>query len=475
MLAILGGGVAGLSAAIAARRRGLSFQLFEATGALGGNARTFVVDGFRFDAGAHRLHDRDAEVTSLLRELLGPGLQQVDQPSRVRYADRYVDFPLGLWNVVRNLPVRGTLRAGVELLRRSLHAGSTPHNFEDLALQRYGRTIAEPFLLRYSEKLWGLPASELSVEVAGRRLAGLGLRDLLRRARPRPSAESPHLEGNFLYPRDGIGSISDAMAAACPPGSLALNAPVTAIEHDGSRVRALHVEGHGRIVPEAVISTIPLERQARLLQPQLGAELCATLTSLRSRHVVLIAMFLRRASVSRYASTYFPERQWPFTRIHEPTVRSRAMAPNGCTSLIAECPCFESDALWRDDDAAIAERVVAAASAAGMLGRDELVGTAVRRLSHAYPVLSIAAAAGATRLRTAVGSLRGLHLVGRAATFRYLHIHDLVRAALECVAHLDDMDDERLEHVVGTSAVESAVQTNGPAPDGAPGVRAVQR
>ena len=51
MLAILGGGVAGLSAALEAERLGLEYELIEAGPQLGGNARTFDVNGFRSTPG----------------------------------------------------------------------------------------------------------------------------------------------------------------------------------------------------------------------------------------------------------------------------------------------------------------------------------------------------------------------------------------------------------------------------------------
>ncbi|WP_397385230.1 NAD(P)-binding protein, partial [Prosthecobacter sp.] len=54
-LMILGGGPAGLAVGHFARKAGLEFQLLEASSRFGGNATTFVENGFRFDSGAHRL------------------------------------------------------------------------------------------------------------------------------------------------------------------------------------------------------------------------------------------------------------------------------------------------------------------------------------------------------------------------------------------------------------------------------------
>jgi protoporphyrinogen oxidase len=435
--------VAGLAAALAAERRGLSYELFEAGPELGGNARTFEVDGFRFDAGAHRLHDRFPEVTACVQDLLGDALRRVDEKSRIQHAGGFVDFPLRPWDLVRKLSTRQCLRAGIDLVRARLGARGAPADLEQLALQRYGRAIAEPFLLRYSEKLWGYPAGQLSVEVAGSRLEGLGVRRILSGIQRTPGP-SRHLEGSFLYPRDGIGSIAQAMVGACRRGALHTLAPVTAIEHDGRRVCAAVVRGGRRVEVQRVVSTLPLATQLALLAPAPAAECLEAARGLEFRNVILVAVFLRRARAERYASTYFPDPRWPFTRVHEPTVRSAAMAPPGHTSLVAELPCFASDAAWARDDEALAGLVTDALAEASMLTRADVIGTAVRRLHSAYPILRTGVAERVARARTGLDSLENLSLVGRVATFRYLHLHDLIRSSFAAVDRIvAEIDGER--------------------------------
>jgi protoporphyrinogen oxidase len=333
--------------------------------------------------------------------------------------------------------VRHCLRAGIDLVRSRLGPRSAPVHLAELALQRYGRTIAEPFLIRYSEKLWGYPADQLSVEVAGNRLEGLGVRRILRGAVRRRVGPSPHLEGSFLYPRDGIGSIAQAMVDACRTGALHTHAPVTAIEHDGRAVQAVIVKGE-RIAVRRVISTLPLAAQLALLDPAPKAELLEAARGLEFRHVILVAVFLRRERATRYASTYFPDPRWPFTRVHEPTVRSAALAPPGATSLVAELPCFAADEVWKRNDRALAARVTDALVAASMIRREEIVGSAVRRLHNAYPILRTGVAERVARAREGLARLENLCLVGRVATFRYLHLHDLMRSAFAAVGALGE-------------------------------------
>jgi phytoene dehydrogenase-like protein len=67
-VAVVGGGLAGLSAAAFAARAGATVRLFDARSRLGGRARTATCDGFHFNEGPHALYRASAGAT-VIREL----------------------------------------------------------------------------------------------------------------------------------------------------------------------------------------------------------------------------------------------------------------------------------------------------------------------------------------------------------------------------------------------------------------------
>src|SRR5215475_1743580 len=67
-IAVIGGGLAGLTAANYLARAGLSVTLFEKSSATGGRARTDVEHGFHFNLGPHALYAGGAAIR-ILREL----------------------------------------------------------------------------------------------------------------------------------------------------------------------------------------------------------------------------------------------------------------------------------------------------------------------------------------------------------------------------------------------------------------------
>jgi protoporphyrinogen oxidase len=215
---ILGGGVAGLALACAARERDIPFTLYEASPRLGGNAATLRRGEFSFDAGAHRFHDRIAHATRKIQGFLGSDLHRVDAPSRIRSNGTFIDFPLSPLNLVSRLPAGRLLQASFDLLRARLRRRRVARNLEEYAVDAYGRTIAGTFLTNYSEKLWGLPCRRLSAAAAGKRMRGLDLKTFLLETIQRSTTRTAHLDGIFYYPRGGIGRITEALAANAPPG-----------------------------------------------------------------------------------------------------------------------------------------------------------------------------------------------------------------------------------------------------------------
>ena len=135
-VAILGGGPAGLCTHFIGRNLDVERVLFEASDSLGGNCSTLDIGGYRFDTGAHRLHDKDKEVTDLAKHLLGQELQQVSAPSQICWDGHYTDFPLSPLNLLTSMGWRDFTRACIQVILSRLKPVDTS-NFESFAIHQY--------------------------------------------------------------------------------------------------------------------------------------------------------------------------------------------------------------------------------------------------------------------------------------------------------------------------------------------------
>jgi len=433
-ISVLGGGPAGLAVGWSARRRGLPFTLYEASGRVGGNCTTLQTGGFRYDSGAHRLHDRDSEVTAEMKRLLGDDLRRIDVPSQIWDEGRLIRFPLSSAELLAHLGPAQFGRAALEVVRARLAGGGPPRTFEAFALRRYGRLIAERFLLDYSAKLWGAPAAELSPEVAGQRLSGLDLRTFISESILGRSKH--HVEGIFYYPRLGIGQISERLADECGRDAIRTSAPITRLLHDGRAIRAVEIAGRERRDADAVVSSLPLGRTLAMLDPPPPPEVQRLAGAIRYRQVRLAVLFVDRPSLTCAATVYFPHRRFPFTRLSEPRNRSPEMAPPGKTSLLAEIPCHEDDELWRADDGTVIDAVRDQVEAIGWVRPGEVLGGAAHRLVNAYPILDTRCASAVEGINRYLAGFANLWLVGRSGRFVYGWIHDMIRMGVETVAEI---------------------------------------
>jgi protoporphyrinogen oxidase len=427
-LTVLGGGPAGLAAGLYARRAGLPVQLLEANDTVGGNARTLQLGPFRYDTGAHRFHDKNAEITADVRALLGDDLRRVDAPSQICWRGRRIDFPLAPYDLLSKLPLSLIAQISREQFTIPRYSDDAAH-FEEMAIDSYGQTLARLFLLNYTEKLWGADAATLSPRVAGDRLEGLDLKTFLLEAVGGRKDKARHLDGSFYYPRYGYGQIAEATADALGRDHIRTGARITALHHADGRLTHVAVNEEESVEVDRVVSTLPLTLVLRLLTPAPPERIQALAGSIRFRHLRLAVLGLDTPRLTPNASLYFPSRDVPFTRLYEPKNRSPDMAPDDQTVAVLECPCDRDDDVWTQSSDALRESARALLAAQGLTAGDTVVAFDDHTVPFAYPILEVGTEETAEELQAYLGRFDNLHLLGRSARFRYTHVHNLYAQA----------------------------------------------
>jgi protoporphyrinogen oxidase len=435
-IAILGGGVAGLAAGYTAHSLGLPFRIFEKAGQTGGNCVTFSQDGFRFDSGAHRLHDRNAEATGQIQRLLGNSLKMINVPSQIYYREKYLTFPFKMRDLAAKLGWPFLLRVAGEVVLSRLRREGAAADFASAEERNYGRTLARLFLLNYSEKLWGMPCEQLATEISGNRLAGLNLMAFLKETFLPASVSARHLEGPFYYPDGGIGAVSETLTGGCGAANISANAEISRIFHAGRLIQAVEINKSEKFACSAALSSIPLDRFLNLLDPPPPPEVLSAAAGFRFRQLALAAFFLDRETVTRAATIYFPDPSFPFTRVYEPKNRSAHMAPPGKTSLVAEIPYAPGDQYEQMEDEHLLKTIRSHLVRIGLIAERDVIAAGVRRLADAYPVLQKGVEKKRREIFSYLSGFSNLRTIGRNGTFRYLHIHHLLPQSARAVAEL---------------------------------------
>lgn len=439
---VMGGGLAGLAAAFALTRAERPVAVFEREPRVGGLARTIVKGSFRFDLGGHRIFTQNVQVEALIRELLGDELLSVPRKSKIHLWGKYFDYPLTPINALFGVGPRRTARVlwdyAVERARR--RPGECV-SLEDWVVRHFGRTMFEIYFKVYSEKVWGVPAHQVSAEWVARRIQGLSLKTAIRAAFLRFTGRGiPTLADRFLYPAQGVGRLAERLAEAVDAGNrVVTGARVEQLQHNGRRVESALVREGSRthLVGGAhFVSSIPLTALVRMLRPRPPEEVLRAASRLRYRDLVVVCVMVDRERVTDLSWLYLPDPAIPFARIHEPKNWSPLMAPPGQTHLVAEYFCFEGDDVWRTDDEHLVAFTADHLARLGLMRRDEAIGGAVVRVPRAYPLLAVGYREHYEQVMRYLAGFENLRVIGRGGAFRYLNMDHALEAGMEAAARV---------------------------------------
>jgi len=463
---VLGGGPAGLTAAYLLAKAGRPVVVLEAENQVGGLAKTVEIDGYRFDLGGHRFFTKSLEVDMLWHEILGDEFLLRPRMSRIYWNNRFLDYPLRGADVIRKLGPVELARCMASYAKAAIAPRRTEESLEDWVSNRFGRRLFELFFKSYTEKLWGVPTTEIRAEWAAQRIKGLSFFSAAKAAFfGNKGNKVKSLISEFNYPRYGPGQMWEAMTEAIEAegGEVRLDAPVERIRFSDGRVSAVEAGGDVYELPAGVISSLPLREVVRMSSPAVSVDLLDAALGLRYRDFLTVALVVDGEDL-------FPD-NWIY--IHEPAVRvgriqnyrswSPWMVPDpdkACVGL--EYFCFAGDDLWSMDDEALVELAAHELERLGLAKRASVGRGFVIRVPKAYPIYDSEYAARVQTIRRWLDGIGNLQQVGRNGLHRYNNsdhsmltamravdnhltgaAHDIWEVNAESVYHETDVPDEQ--------------------------------
>ncbi len=413
---VVGGGVAGLGAAVLLARAGVACEVLEAGSRVGGLLDPVWFEGVPCDRGSHRVH---ADAVPLLFELTRDA-RWSERPRRgvLVLGGRHLPYPLAPWSFARALGARTTTRMAMgwamrprrfERFRaweRDRGASGDDEGFEDFVLSRVGEAAYARFYRPYVEKVWGLDPSQLSRSVARQRVSTASPLAALWHART--TALRP---ATYRYPEGGAGALIDSLRAACERAGVVIRTGVTVDQ------RSLRAMPHERVIHTGHLRDMTGSR------------------ALTHRGLYLVHVALPPGTLDDTDTWYVPDARYWFGRVSQPARFSPSLRASHADVLAVEIP----EGRWGEgrDFTRDADTVMAQLRDAGIVPRGaRCEAMAQTWIADVYPMYVRGWGAVWARELDAVRALGRVFPAGRQGLFLHCNMDHALRIAADAVEHL---------------------------------------
>jgi len=308
-IAVLGGGITGLTAAYRLTALGHRVRLFEASARIGGAVRTEMTGGWLVEAGPNTLREDLPEVGALLHELgLDAERIEASPAAERRYLVRggkLAALPASLPGLVASplFSVSSKLRVLAELCTRP-RGRTSDVSVAELVRAHFGAEVLEGVVQPFVSGIWAGDAARLSARAAFPRILemeethGSLLRGQMAAAKARREREGAGTPRTISF-RRGLQTLSWALTARLPEGTIVLNAAIAALS-PGERwqVAWRHGEEVLRESFDAVVAPLPAGSLARMEIGGPGQRPLAELAAIEHPPLASVFLGFRREQVA---------------------------------------------------------------------------------------------------------------------------------------------------------------------------------
>ena len=364
---VLGGGLAGLTAAYTLQEAGVECVVLEREERPGGHARSIEVDGYVFDYGPHILFTNDARMEALIRNLLGDNMRAQERQAFIYHGahDLYTRFPFQAH--LFGLPVDLVRECLVDLVRAveaRARDGMQPRNYEEWMRSTFGDAIADRLMIPYAQKLWTVHPSEMEFSWIGRRVPTPDVERIVAGALT-DDVTQVGATAAFWYPwSGGIESLARALGERVR--GLELGREMLRVD---VRRRVIGLADGDELEFDRLVFTLPL-----CLLPEwfdgLPAEVESASRSLAYQGIFNVNLGIDRPVLSDKHWIYFYEDDYPFHRLSFPGNFSPRNVPEGKSSISTEVAYSRHRPLERER---MLERTVEALRSAKILDPDDAI------------------------------------------------------------------------------------------------------
>lgn len=421
-IAIIGAGPAGITAAYELSKAGFAVSLYEASDSVGGLSKTITLWNQQVDLGPHRFFSNDTKVNKLWLEVVDGDYKMVDRLTRIYYKKKFYYYPLKPFDALLKLGIGQAFLCVLSYLKQKIAPTKPDGSFETWVTGRFGYRLYSIFFKTYSEKLWGIPCTELDEDFAAQRIKKLSLFEAVKNALF-SSRKNKHktLVDQFAYPLGGTGSVYEKMKTHIEAngGKVFLNCPVKAIMTQDNSAYGIELISGEKMEFDHIISSMPITHLVNNI-PNTPDKIKAAANHLKFRNTILVYLKVEGQNV-------FPD-NWLYVHAND---LEMGRITNFCnwvpeinqgeksTIVALEYWSYNEDKIWNASDEELIELGKKELRKTGLVKDLEISDGHIVRIPKCYPVYGIGYKEPLQAVESYLSSIGNLSVIGRYGAFKY--------------------------------------------------------
>lgn len=436
---IIGGGPAGLTAAYEFQKHtDIKPVVLEMSDYWGGISRTVNYKGNRIDIGGHRFFSKSDRVMDWWMEImpleesakgtfeisyqnkkrtveptdkkpLHPDVVMLirNRLSRIYYRRKFFTYPISLsGQTIKNLGIFYTIGVGISYVWSAIFPIKNEKNLEEFYINRFGKKLYNTFFKSYTEKVWGVPCSDIAPDWGAQRVKGLSLTKTLIHMMKKAFASSKpkdisqkdvetSLIERFMYPKFGPGQMWETVAemVANNGGELNQHRKVVGINVAENRITSLQVQNTQTGAIETMegdyfLSTMPIQELINILSVPVPPNVKRVSDGLMYRDFFTVGLLVSDLKVGDVKDN------WIYIQEADVYVGRLQIFNNWSPYMVAdpklkwiglEYFCNEGDELWNRSDEDLKKLGKEEISKIGIVDAQNVVDSVIIRMPKTYP------------------------------------------------------------------------------------------
>ncbi|MDD4969123.1 MAG: NAD(P)/FAD-dependent oxidoreductase [Paludibacter sp.] len=482
---IIGAGPAGLTAAYElVTKTDIKPILIEQSNDIGGISKTVVYHGNRIDIGGHRFFSKSPVVMKWWQDILpiqgseskdeilkdiyyhkkhnrvklpenGPDPEKTDRVmlirtrlSRIFFLRKFFDYPITLnLKTVANLGFVRILKIGWTYSWIQIFPVKNIDSLEDFFISRFGQELYKTFFKDYTEKVWGVPCSEIAADWGAQRIKELSVSKALLHAlksifRRETSLEQKNTDTSlieqFMYPKLGPGQMWETVAQIVleKGGIIIKDSEVVEISIDENKVDGLSYLTHStntitKIFGDYFLSTMPVKDLISSMGNKVPLDVKAVSDGLQYRDFITVGLLLNKLKIKNETKIatlkdLVPD-NWIYIQEKEVKVGRLQIFNNWSPYMVADIEkvwigleyfCNEGDELWSMSDSEFTQFAINELHHIDIIDKADVIDNTIIRMPKTYPAY-FGTYSQFPVIREFTDKLENLFLIGRNGMHKY--------------------------------------------------------